>query len=561
MRKTIGTICGLALIMEMSLYGIGWSETTQAYREGLSKDQSQYLLDWEVSESYTEANKGCSELFDSSFPPERAPANEVLWKKIQPSSQRPFFVDLLEHFGPCTNCVAYLKTIIQCEEGALVGLEMGSDDGIKAWINGELVHANNAIRGYKRDSDKVQVTLNKGANELMLKVTQAHSGWGASARIRELDESGYAKDPVEKVEHPMLFEKSRIGDVTYEAASVFDVDNDGALDIVSGEYWFSGPDYDDRHKICDVQSQGDYFDDFSDYPMDVNGDGYLDIVTGGFWGCTLRWRENPGNLDDLWVVHDIDRCGNIETTRFWDIDGDGTVEAVPNAGGNLVAYQLIRDEQGNGTGKFQKHVIREGGGGHGLGFGDVNGDGRGDLITPFGWLVAPEKPWESEWTFHQELILGAASVPILVHDVNEDGLADLIVGEGHNYGLYWMEQKRDPLGNRLWERHEIDPSRSQYHDMALVDIDNDGRLELITGKRYRAHSGNDPGSTDPVGIYYFEIDKGAFKRATLDYGPPEKASGVGIYFWVEDIDGNGWKDIVAPGKEGLYLFKNTGQRN
>jgi len=90
----------------------------------------------------------------------------------------------------------------------------------------------------------------------------------------------------------------------------------------------------------------------------------------------------------------------------------------------------------------------------------------------------------------------------------------------------------------------------------LVDIDNDKKLELVTGKRYRAHNGHDPGSTDPVFLRYYDMDDRGFTGHTIDYGPVRQASGVGIYFWVEDIDQDGWKDILAPGKEGLYLFKN-----
>lgn len=149
---------------------------------------------------------------------------------------------------------------------------------------------------------------------------------------------------------------------------------------------------------------------------------------------------------------------------------------------------------------------------------------------------------------------------MLVHDINGDGLNDLIVGQAHDYGLAWWEQQKDGDGKRTWIKHDIDPERSQYHDMQLVDIDNDGQLELITGKRYRAHQENDPGSLDPLGIYYFKIDGGKFERHNIDYGPAGEASGAGIYFWIEDIDGNGWKDVVAPGKDGLFLFRNLGNK-
>lgn len=357
---------------------------------------------------------------------------------------------------------------------------------------------------------------------------------------------------------PLVFERARIGDVTYEAAAIFDVNNDGKPDLVSGEYWFEAPEFVRKHKICDLARVEDYYDDFSDYPMDVNGDGRLDIVTGGWWGATLRWIENPDDAQKPWRVHDIDACGNVETTRFWDVDGDGRVEACPNAGGNFVAYRLNVNGEGKGTGSFTKHMLKAGGNGHGLGFGDINGDGRGDFVGPGGWLEAPQDRWKQEWIWHGELNLGTASVPIIVHDVNGDGRSDLIVGSAHDYGLAWYEQRIDAAGQRTWTRHDIDTDRSQYHEMTLADIDNDGQPELITGKRFRAHQWADPGSRDPLGLYYFEIDGGKFRRVTIDHGPADKTSGTGNYLWVADVDGNGWKDILAPGKEGLYLFKGKG---
>jgi hypothetical protein len=234
------------------------------------------------------------------------------------------------------------------------------------------------------------------------------------------------------------------------------------------------------------------------------------------------------------------------------------VEIAPNSGGNVIFYRLVRDAAGRGTGKFTEHVVKMGGCGHGLGFGDINGDGRGDFVIPDGWLEAPSKPLDGEWLLHGGFSLGKASVPILVHDVNEDGMADIIYGNAHGYGLFWIQQSKDESGERVWVEHLIDDQWAQYHDMLLADIDGDRRAELVTGKRYYAHNGRDPGAEDPVFVAYYDFDnRGGFTRHTLDYGRPGQSSGVGIYFWVEDITGDGRLDIIAPGKEGLFVFRNS----
>ncbi len=343
----------------------------------------------------------------------------------------------------------------------------------------------------------------------------------------------------------------------YEACAAFDVNNDGAIDIVSGEYWFEGPEFTKAHKICDIRREVDYYDDFSDYPMDVNGDGYLDIVTGAWWGESLAWRENPKGQPVEWTTHVIAKTGNIERPCFYDIDGDGDVEVIPNTKGVSI-FKLVRDANGNGTGEFTETKILPEGAGHGIGFGDVNGDGHADIVLSWGWLESPENPYEGKWSEHRVFDFGMASCPMIVMDVNKDGMNDIIVGQGHNYGLDWWEQAVDADGKQAWTKHAIEPNRSQFHDMMLADIDNDGEPELITGKRYRAHNGHDPGSADPLGLYYYEINGGDFVRNTIDYGPSGQASGAGIYLWVQDVNGDGWKDIVAPGKEGLYLFRNLG---
>ncbi len=358
---------------------------------------------------------------------------------------------------------------------------------------------------------------------------------------------------------PLRFEKVLIADERYESAGVFDVDNDGRLDIVSGAYWYPGPRFERKCRIGEVRAVGEYYDDFSTIPMDVNGDGFTDFITGGWWGDTIRWRENPrGDRTKEWPEHVIVRVGNVETTRAWDVDGDGRPEIVPNTpGGPLRFYKLVTDSAGCGTGRFTEHVALAAKSGHGFGFGDIDGDGRGELILPTGWLSPPADPLSGPWTMHAEFDLGRASCPILVVDVNGDGLNDLIVGGAHDYGLDWWEQRIEG-GRRRWVRHPIDPFNSQYHDLIWADIDGDGQCELITGKRYRAHCGRDPGGYDPVGIYYFKWTGEGFAKQVIDYGPARAATGCGIQFQVIDIDGDGRLDIVAPGKDGLYLFRNLG---
>ena len=106
-----------------------------------------------------------------------------------------------------------------------------------------------------------------------------------------------------------------------------------------------------------------------------------------------------------------------------------------------------------------------------------------------------------------------------------------------------------------WVRHTIDESFSQVHALKLVDIDGDGEPELLAGKRYRGHSGNDPGSYDPLVIYYYKIDRktGQFTRYAISVNG---TAGAGTQFVTEDMDGDGDVDIVTAGKTGVHFFEN-----
>src|SRR5204863_5589428 len=143
-----------------------------------------------------------------------------------------------------------------------------------------------------------------------------------------------------------------------------------------------------------------------------------------------------------------------------------------------------------------------------------------------------------------------ASIPMLVVDLNKDGRNDLIVGNGHGYGLDWMEQ--GTAGK--WIRHSIDPYNSQFHTMAWVDITSDKIPELLTGKRFRAHNDGDDGAFDDYGLYYYQWDGQAFSKQVVSFGPLGIGKGTGNYFEVADLNADGRLDWVVAGKDGLSIF-------
>jgi len=354
----------------------------------------------------------------------------------------------------------------------------------------------------------------------------------------------------------VVFEKHPVASEAFESVNVIDVDKDGIPDLLSGSFWYKGPDFVRRKQVAPIKRYNEYYDNFSAIVWDINRDGNKDIVDGGWFGGELVWRENPGK-DETWKEHLIARTGNIETTRSWDLDGDGTPEIVPNTPGKPLVIYRLRKVSGNNPVAFDSIVVTNKHG-HGLGCGDINGDGRSDLLIDNGWLECPAKPFEQPWIAHSDFNVVQASVPMLVTDVNRDGLNDIIIGQGHNYGLDWYEQRLDKAKKRSWVKHSIDQKNSQFHTMTLSDIDNDGELELITGKRYRAHDDNDPGAHDPIGLYYYKWNGESFIKQVIAYGAFGIGKGTGIFFAVEDLNADNWKDIVVAGKDGLCVFFNKG---
>jgi len=336
----------------------------------------------------------------------------------------------------------------------------------------------------------------------------------------------------------------------FEAAGIIDVNRDGRPDIFCGGSWYENPTW-KEHFVREVKVQDGYYHDFANLPADVDGDGWTDIISVTWHTKAVLWLHNPGKSDGQWTAHEIHQPGNMETAFFADINGDGQPDVLPNVMNGAAWYEYRPDKTAPDGVRWTTHTLPSEANGHGIGAGDVNGDGRCDLVAQRGWL---EQQDDGTWKWHPEFDLVHASIPVIVTDVDGDGDADLFYGMGHGYGTYWMEQERDVRGRRVWTRHEIDRSWSQVHFILLVDLDGDGREEFLTGKRYRAHD-VDPGVNDPKCIYYYKYDRSrrCWTRHTVTEGGP---AAFGIQTMTGDLDGDGDLDIVAPGKSGLYLFEN-----
>jgi hypothetical protein len=357
----------------------------------------------------------------------------------------------------------------------------------------------------------------------------------------------------------------RLGSDHAEGISLLDMNGDSFVDILSGAYWYENPGASGgewkQHQFRTVGIHNEFVSDCGEWVVDVDHDGLPDLVTTGWITNGVWWFRNPGpkttTAGEMWKAEKITDSYDTEGGAFADINGDGKPDLA------LAHYNksgvLWIDFSGD-----KPRVHKVGGraeDGHGIGIADINGDGKADILTTHGWFEQIDADYD-KWKWHGDWDLGDTGFPILGYDVNHDGKMDLIYGQGHGYGLYWLEQV-GTADNRTWVRHTIDESFSQSHALALVDIDGDGVPELITGKRYRGHSGADPGSYDPLVVYAYKLPTKqqfegggkdpVFTRFALSVNGTATA---GTQFVAADFDHDGDIDLASAGKLGPHVFEN-----
>lgn len=437
------------------------------------------------------------------------------------------------------------------------------------------------------DSDIIRPTINQGIDVIPGATDDGGMGYGPVALYVGAGDVRFADVSFKDLHTRVLpaevvsprFRMQRLDDFYYSwGAGVADFNHDGVLDVVAGPYYYLGPAYTSRQEIYVAPAQSptsSFANTWIDYAWDFTGDGWPDVLAAESRPMTLY--VNPRGESRRWAKYRVLPQITSEFIEMKDLDGDGQPEVIFGMGGPGGTLAYAKPDPANPTAPWIVHQISAPGVayGHGLGVGDINGDGRADVVQAAGWWEQPPAGSAGPWPYHPVAFgrwgraEGAGGAEIAVYDVNGDHLNDVVTGlNAHGFGLAWFEQKRDAAGAISFVRHMIiddfsttnagGVTMSEMHAAASADIDGDGVPDFITGKRVYSHLEGyvDPDPNGVPALYWFRTVRDPKAPGGARFEPEliHNRSGVGAQITVADLNHDGRMDIVTSTTRGTFVF-------